>query len=426
MGISVEQWRSSIGFFYQKVNFRGNNYRSTTGCIPFLLCIIAALLLIGGIELNPGPTVVEVSKRLDDFISSYQTSRDHLLLSVPSLPAFTTLTARLDDFIKETTTIVNSMNAIIMKQENRLCALEASITKGPYEEISTNIPLTQNSIHDSQIGVDASSIEQLVRNALEKDKRKCNVIIYNIYDYDSFQEDKFILSELMYDLDLDENLIESISRVGYFSNYKPRPLRVQLAHDSYVSIFLEAAYQLKTMKRKWPKVGISPDRSPAELRSHQTLMSDYKRRCALGEKIRIDGDKIVPLKNKSTGPSLIQTMQNKTPPDVSLCSSLRVMLPPITPSAASSSLSAAASSFYPSLLTIPKASTSMTASSFFSTSMTMPSNNIQSLSGHTVASAFMPVSSISSADVSKNKSGYNNICDIQLVELPTLSQLTQK
>ena len=58
--------------------------------------------------------------------------------------------------------------------------------------------------------------------------------------------------------------------------------------------------------------------------------------------------------------------------------------------------------------------------------ITMPSNNIQSLSGHTVASAFMPVSSISSADVSKNKSGYNNICDIQLVELPTLSQLTQK
>ena len=74
-----------------KMLFHSNSNRTTTGCSQHLLCIIAVILLIGRVEPNSAPTVIEVSKRLDDFVISYQAVRDQFLLSVPdlSLPGWT-------------------------------------------------------------------------------------------------------------------------------------------------------------------------------------------------------------------------------------------------------------------------------------------------------------------------------------------------
>ena len=51
----------------------------------------------------------------------------------------------------------------------------------------------------------------------------------------------------MYDLELDENMIESISRIGRRSA-KDRPLRVQLSSKKCCNIVLDSAGLLKWLK----------------------------------------------------------------------------------------------------------------------------------------------------------------------------------
>ena len=78
----------------------------------------------------------------------------------------------------------------------------------------------------------------------------------------------------MYDLELNENIVDSITQISRLSS-KPRPLRVQLSSEWCKNIFLDTAYKLKIMKRIWPNLGISPDRTQTELQMHRKLMQKF-------------------------------------------------------------------------------------------------------------------------------------------------------
>ena len=155
----------------------------------------------------------------------------------------------------------------------RLCALEHKLTDtvtstqvDEHEVRNQGNSIAHSSSFIAQVTSNQysiSSIEKVVKNVLDKNKRKCNVIIFNFPDFDSFDNDKNYLSDLMYDLELDESMVDSITRIGRLSS-KPRPLRVQLSSEWCKNIFLDSAYKLKTMKRNWPNLGISPDRTQTE------------------------------------------------------------------------------------------------------------------------------------------------------------------
>ena len=195
------------------------------------------------------------------------------------------------------TSLVNQINVEIAKQESRISALEKlSATSVRSEE---SLAVQQTHSHSNQKNIINSeldavlSIKRLIKNALDKDKRKCNVIIFNLPDRDSFYDDKLKISNLMYDLELDECMIEAISRIGKFSTTKSRPLRLQLRSELCFSAFLKAAYLLKFIKRKWPKVGISPDRTPEDIKVHQNLMKEFRQRREKSEEILIVGKNCV-------------------------------------------------------------------------------------------------------------------------------------
>ena len=171
----------------------------------------------------------------------------------------------------------------------------------------------------------------MVKKVLDKDRRKCNIIIFNLADTNSFYDDKRNLGELMRDLKLNESMIESISRIGRPSA-KTRPLRIQMCSEMCRNMFLDAAYLLKFMKQKWPKLGISPDRVPKEIDSHRKFMLDFRRRRDQGENVCLDGDKIVPNIIRSHLPNTQQKLNTLSISSMSTTpssSSLRVNLPPI-------------------------------------------------------------------------------------------------
>jgi hypothetical protein len=121
MGISIDLWRFRIGTFCQKSSrshlVSGSCYISITSCI------IALLLLMAGIEPNPGPTVAELARKLDDFIGMYNVTRDQIQLSIP------VLAKRLDEDIKaihlQLTTINNSLTLL----NNRIVLIESRVSR---------------------------------------------------------------------------------------------------------------------------------------------------------------------------------------------------------------------------------------------------------------------------------------------------------
>ena len=68
MGISVQQWRARIGKFIPRVGIGstcGDRRTSRGTFIAALLIgsVLASLLIIGGVEQNPGPTTIDVVLR---------------------------------------------------------------------------------------------------------------------------------------------------------------------------------------------------------------------------------------------------------------------------------------------------------------------------------------------------------------------------
>ena len=135
-----------------------------------------------------------------------------------------------------------------------------------------------------------SSIEKVVNDVLEKNKRKCNVVIFILPDINFFDNDKKNLSDLMYDFELDESMVNCIVQIGRLSS-KPRPLRVQLSSEWRKNIFLDSAYKLKTIKRSWPILVISPDRTQTKLEIYRKLMQEFRLRRNQGGKNSNRGQK---------------------------------------------------------------------------------------------------------------------------------------
>ena len=80
--------------------------------------MIAVLLLVRGVELNPGPTVAELAKKFEEFIESYQFMRDQFQTTVPAL------SNKLDQIFAELSTIINSTNEALQQQYVRIIVLE--------------------------------------------------------------------------------------------------------------------------------------------------------------------------------------------------------------------------------------------------------------------------------------------------------------
>ena len=97
-------------------------------------------------------------------------------------------------------------------------ALESSLlvrAKSSREVKNTNVIQNQQNNHGNKTSVVYNnldlSVKRLIKNVNDKEKRKSNVLIFNILDFNSFNDDKHSLSNLTFDLT--ENEIVSISRL---------------------------------------------------------------------------------------------------------------------------------------------------------------------------------------------------------------------
>ena len=342
MGISVDQWRERIGLFNKKGIFR-SNFCKTTGCCTLLTsfiaaCIISSLLLIGGVELNPGPTVAEVSKKLDEFIADFRALRSETHDSHTAI--YTRLEAFMTEINEKVTAITNG--EVIFNE--RIAALERAQTTNntSLHEIRNDIAsirACQSPLHLTQPtntptllsnNNAAQEISALVHEALETEKRKQNAIIFNLPDSDSFDNDKYMLHALFSDLGINDVMIQTISRFGR-RTMKPRPLRLHLRSCNDVYTLLKAAPRLALLRDEWHNTSISCDRSASELKIHQDLIKELHQRREQGERVRLlDGKIVAMIANENRSHLSQTTLHNNNNNNYSVFSQLRVDLPKLT------------------------------------------------------------------------------------------------
>ena len=81
MGISTVQWRCAIGtFFHDFCRFKPTLVGRYATCHASLrlVCMLALLFVMVGIETNPGPAVADVSRRLDELFTEIRAMRADL------------------------------------------------------------------------------------------------------------------------------------------------------------------------------------------------------------------------------------------------------------------------------------------------------------------------------------------------------------
>ena len=85
MGISTVQWLCATGiFFHDFCCFMPTlvGWHATCHASLRLVCMLALLLVMAGIETNPGLTVVDVSRRLDELFTEIRAMRADLTTKI--------------------------------------------------------------------------------------------------------------------------------------------------------------------------------------------------------------------------------------------------------------------------------------------------------------------------------------------------------
>ena len=224
----------------------------------------------------------------------------------------------------------------IYKFEDRICKPEAQLSSPPG---STNINTKSyaSAIGSGAIGFGASSvqfspannqdctIQSEIAEVLEQDKRKKNIIIYNL------------TSSRTSDISRIEMLLEDITgypppafycrRIGKILAGKTRPVLDEFSSESDSRRVLHQAHYLKNMQSQWPRIVIAPDRTKQQQEAYRRLRLELQTRRSNGERLIISGNRIIldkrqhtPNPSAPTNPSLTSCFTSTSP--------LRVALPP--------------------------------------------------------------------------------------------------
>jgi hypothetical protein len=211
------------------------------------------------------------------------------------------------------------------------------ITSKSYAQALSN-PTTSNfqtasATTANQVATNEHSVHDEIKEALDKERRKNNVVIFNISENESTADSEHV-KPLFQDLLGRTTSLYTCSRLGKITN-KPRPLLVKFTDECDKIAVIKSAPKLKLLTNTWPRISIAPDRTKREQISHKALLQDCKARQARGEQVIVVGNSIVPDKRRrlpSTDASRPSTQLPSPPVHPSWSTSddpLTVNLPPL-------------------------------------------------------------------------------------------------
>ena len=260
MGNSLVQWRSAIG------SFAGGNKRSTcthfspnyTLLLPNMhinLVVIFSLLIIGCVELNPGPDTITLS--LEDTVKKNNEALNTLLAGQATLlTAITTLTTKVT-------------------------SLETKIGA-----VSTDLEVAKADIRKLK---DSDKFLMNVFDRVENLSRKDNAIIFGLKETDANENSldtlcTFSSEKLDYELSLDN--IVSCFRVG--KRLGKRPLLVSFINQKIKRDFMKNVKNLAGTG-----LSVSDDLTPTARSNKKLILKSAKQARELNFQVKVRSDHLV-------------------------------------------------------------------------------------------------------------------------------------
>ena len=224
MGISLELWRIRIGVFG---HISASNSHVTLCCAHShrLLAVIAYLLLIGCVELNPGPPKVDfqaLEERLDDFAIEVRATRAEAQQERQALSD--QLTIHNADAQRG----IQALEAALTVAVNRIATLErslatANLTIAKLEAATVTLaaptpPINTPTVNSTTTGNNVASLAGELR---ERANRSKNVLIFGVkyVNQDENSVEHIITNELNLQV-----RPTSVSRLGKGNGGRPAPL----------------------------------------------------------------------------------------------------------------------------------------------------------------------------------------------------------
>ena len=293
MGISTDAWRWRTGAFSQHGRCYNGVLLHAVYCvrvIPRFACVIALLLIVAGVEVNPGPPKDDMNHRLERLFNEVRDIKTALLM-------------KFDDSVREFATRLQKCKDLVTQYSTRLSNVERT-----QEIMATQIATLQSSIAtltsaaaaSSVTTVAASSVAAIVTPTIsasleisdvihELDLRvskKANIVLSGILPSLSLA-DSVIVTNLLRD---EFNINATVTRcthLGKLSVDPSRPCRL-LATLSSGADALTAVRSAKKLRSSIDAhvrghVYINADMTPERRKQDYNLRTELKRRRTAGE-----------------------------------------------------------------------------------------------------------------------------------------------
>ena len=158
-------------------------------------------------------------------------------------------------------------------------------------------------------GTQTRELRNTVVDCLEQDKRRCNVVIFNVpeaqdtnlsREAEASMDMKSVQDLLMRGLKLKLHPVK-VTRVGRPTTGKNRLMVVTMQDESEKWELLKMAKQLRHAGAEFEKIYVAPDLSPAEQLRDRNLRKELKSRKEAGEDVIIYKHKVIQRREKPTG-----------------------------------------------------------------------------------------------------------------------------
>ncbi len=294
MGISIDLWRVSIGLFaFASCSSRlpVSNLHCGGHASLRLHMFLMSLLLLAGIEPNPGPVnkYDEIAAKLDAVLAEVKESRDQAIKN------HNDIAAKFTAFVADVTTKLAASDASLRAFEGRLRRVELAC-----DEISTRISQPPPSTTDSDgasshrnpgaasssasAATPAPDVDSLLREITERDLRKANVIFHGL-TADAVTNDQAKADNLLNHVLRSGVNIKKCVRLGKDGGIRPRPLLVTLSSEAEARAALKVAPQLRKSTDEYIKASVylNADLTKAQKEAEYLLRVERRQRSAAGE-----------------------------------------------------------------------------------------------------------------------------------------------
>ena len=241
--------------------------------------MLALLLVMAGIETNPGPTVADVSRRLDELFTEIRAMRADLTTKIADCAV--DLTLKMQAFEQQVVLFTARLDAVERAQLAMRADIDtlmsSSITGTGHSSSSAPVATTTADFATS------TAVDDLVRERDWRSSRKINIVLSGLKL--SLAGDAEIVKNLLHnDLHIDTTVTRCV-RVGQAQPDRPKLLIATLASE----MDARAAIRSATLLRKSisPKVRnnvfLNADLTKEQCSTEFKLRAELKRRRLLGE-----------------------------------------------------------------------------------------------------------------------------------------------